>query len=125
MAKILIIDDAPEVRALMKAVLEGAGHSVAEAQGAVEGLTKVETGTFDLLMTDIIMPGMDGVEIIKRVRRSQPDIRIIAMSAGSERFPASFSMPMSQMHGADATLLKPVPNAELLSAVEEVLGSGA
>ena len=84
---ILVVDDHPIMREVVCQILEDAGHFVREAAEGHEALRKLSCARFDLVVTDIVMPEMDGIELIGELQRRYPDIRIIAMSGGSERFP--------------------------------------
>ena len=121
MARILIADDVESLRAMLRAVLETAGHTVEEAADGTECLAASDAAHFDLALVDMMMPGLDGIGAVKQLRLSRPDIGIIAMSGGQEGFPAGFSLTMSELYGADRQLLKPFSNAELLKTVDAVL----
>lgn len=121
MARILVVDDVPSVTALLRTVLESSGHSVVESNDGTAALAELARHGFDLVVVDMIMPGVDGVEMVKRLRAQGPTPAVIAMSGGSEEFPAACSLMMSEMHGADRLLFKPFDNDELLAAVDELL----
>lgn len=120
MAKILIVDDDIAVQATIRLVLERAGHSVVVASDGRKGLTALESGNFDLLFLDIFMPGMDGLETMRRVHQQQPLIPIIMISgnpvtsepASGPDFPTIATRP-----GAVRSLQKPFKPAVLLAAV--------
>lgn len=82
MALILVIDDDPSVRAAVQAVLEQQGMDVLVADSGAAGLRCLEAFAVDVAMVDIIMPGMDGLEIIRALRRRFPTVPVIAMSGG-------------------------------------------
>jgi CheY-like chemotaxis protein len=106
-ARILIVDDEPDVRYLIRVILESAGHTVTEARHGAAGLTSVESAPPDLVITDVMMPGMNGLEFIERLR-SDPNsaaIPILVVSGNSELATA-----------ANARLRKPFLAQELLSA---------
>lgn len=121
MANILVVDDAPSVTALLRALLEGAGHTVMEANDGAAGLRILSTATVDLVVLDMMMPGIDGIETVKRLRGDGHQVPVIAMSGGTDEFPAAFSLKMSEMYGADRLLFKPFENDELLEAVDQLL----
>ncbi|AWK88866.1 response regulator transcription factor [Azospirillum thermophilum] len=125
MARILVIDDVPSFTALLKVVLEGRGHSVTERHDGESGLAEAQQGGYELVMIDMMMPGLDGIECVRRLRTLGPPLTIIAMSGGTDRFPAAYSLKLSEMHGADRLLFKPFDNAELVATVEEVLAERA
>ena len=82
MPRILIIDDDPAMRHAMRAPLERHGHQVAEAGDGQAGLKLYQETIFDLVITDIIMAGMEGLETVLALRKFTPTLKIIAMSAG-------------------------------------------
>ncbi|MFC5357935.1 response regulator transcription factor [Azospirillum himalayense] len=127
MARILVIDDVPALTALLRMTLETQGHHVEEAHDGLSGLSMLEREPFDLAIVDMMMPGLDGIELIRRLRTrgASPVPSIIAMSGGTDDFPAAFSLTLSAMHGADRVLYKPFDNSELTAAVDELLATRA
>lgn len=125
MANILLVEDVPVVRMVLKRMLERAGHSVSEAADGGEALVCLAGGRFDLVVTDIWMPNVDGISLIGRARQSNPGVRIIAVSGGAPRAPQDFSIREALSAGADQALLKPVDKSELLGAVNALLGTAA
>src|ERR1700686_3050128 len=86
LARILVVDDEPDIRFMMRLILEGAGYSVTEARHGAAGLKSVKAGHPDLVTTDVMMPTMDGLELIERLR-SDPEtaaIPILVVSGNSE-----------------------------------------
>jgi len=112
MARILVIDDDNAVRLLLRAVLERRGHSVVEAANGTEGLWCYRAAPTDLVITDIQMPVMDGLQMIKELRGDFPTAKIIAMSGEKGRLAAA--QPFS--HG---TFEKPLYMEEFLDAVQK------
>lgn len=80
MAHILIVDDDRAIRTTIELLLKRAGHQVVAAADGREGLKKIEAERFDLLIVDIFMPGMDGLETIKIVHQLQPNLPVVVMS---------------------------------------------
>lgn len=121
MAKILVIDDDPAVRRATRRVLEAAGHAVAayeNGRGAVRDIAKESP---DLLITDIFMPEMEGLETIREARLRQPGLPIIAMSGIT--FEDRDYLGIAERFGAVATLKKPFRPAELLGLVNRLLAT--
>ena len=121
MARVLVVDDMPAVTALLRVALEDRGHSVVEANDGAACLDLVERENFDVIVLDMMMPGVDGIETVRRLRADGCDAAVIAMSGGTEAFPASISLKMSEMYGADRMLFKPFDNEELIAAIDELL----
>lgn len=120
MARILLIDDDAEVRGVLKAILESAGHETLEAENGKIGVQRAVEHHPDLVLTDILMPEKDGLEAIEEIRRRHPALRVIAMSGGG-RYPGFEFLEVAKWLGADALLTKPVRAAQLLEAVSRVL----
>lgn len=124
MARILIIDDDDYVRRPLRKMLEVAGHDVVEAREGDEGLKLQRDQPCDLVITDLFMPGKEGLQTIRELRREFPGVKIIAMSGGGLDHDVDF-LPYAQMVGALRTLAKPFERTDLLNAVAELLGPDA
>lgn len=122
MAHILVIDDDAPLRSLVREILEREGHSVADAEDGDEGLHLFRERLPDLVITDIIMPGKEGIETIQELRGECPGVRILAISGGGTRGPSG---PLwdARLLGADETLAKPFRIAELRDAVRRILST--
>lgn len=77
MARILLTEDDASLRAFLSRALERAGHVVVQAESAYAALPYIEADDIDLLLTDIVMPGMDGIELAQRARARLPELRIM------------------------------------------------
>ncbi|MBC7577908.1 MAG: response regulator [Tardiphaga sp.] len=124
MASILIIDDDKAVQIIVKLLLERDNHEVTCAGDGPSALRVFRDGRFDLLIVDIFMPGMDGLETMKRVHEYRSDVPIIvisghAFSTKNARLPDFLSM--STRLGAFCSLRKPFKSAVLLSHVTRCL----
>ena len=131
MANILIIDDERDVRIVLKEVLQREGYDVTLAVNGREGLQKLESGGADLVITDVIMPGIDGVAIVGEIREMHPEMPIIVISGGGNVAPMNYEpgaistsayLASAKTAGADRTLTKPFERKELVFAVKELLG---
>mgnify|MGYP001453251773 CR=1 FL=1 len=126
MARILIADDDRVVRATMSYLLGTRGHDVVEAAGGREGLARIASEHFDLLIVDIFMPDVDGLETIKRVLNHVPALPILVVS-GMTVGPGSGStgppdfLAMATKLGAVQRLRKPFRASEFLTAVNDCL----
>jgi CheY-like chemotaxis protein len=128
LANILIVDDDPAVQATMRIVLERAGHRVVVAGDGRKGLAIFEAGDFDLLILDIFMPGMDGLETMKFIHQRQPLIPILVISGRQISSDASSGpdfLKMATKLGAISSLQKPFRPVELLAAVAGCLEAAA
>jgi DNA-binding response OmpR family regulator len=120
MSRILVIDDDPMVRKVVVRILLRGGHDVLYAADGDEGLLTFRDQTPDLVITDIIMPGKEGIETIREISSLSPGARIIAMSGGFRQ--SSFDvLHIAGQLGACKTIAKPFSAAELLALVEHCL----
>ena len=122
MASILIVDDEPEILKVLKRTLESEGHTTAEAPDGRTALRRFAGRPTDLVITDIYMPNMDGIEFIIRVREAFPEAKVIAMSGGGH-LSQDKVLGAASMLGADEVLEKPFSVEDILGAVERVLGA--
>lgn len=120
MATVLIIDDEPGMRAIMRRALEHAGHAVVAASNGAEGLKRISEAPIDIVVTDLLMPELDGIELIFNLRKTRPNLRVIAISGGGQLPPDGY-LKIAQRGGARRILIKPFELRELLIAIEEEL----
>ncbi len=123
MSSILLIEDDSNFRVMLCIALRQMGHEVVEASEGEHGVGLFETGRFDLVITDLIMPGQEGIETITKLIKKHPTARIIAMSGGGRTSPESY-LKMAKRLGAKEILAKPFSMDELGCAVERVLSVG-
>jgi two-component system, chemotaxis family, chemotaxis protein CheY len=121
MAKtILSVDDSASMRQMVKLTLSGAGYQVIEACDGRDGLTKAQAGGIHMVLTDLNMPNMDGLALIKELRalpayKGVPIIFLTTESDDSKKNEAKAA-------GATAWIVKPFQEAQLLGVVKKVLG---
>ena len=122
MPRILIIDDEPLVRAVLRDILERHGHTVMEAPDGRAGLALWQHTPSDLVLTDMFMPDMDGIEVIVRLTQVWPQVKIIAMTGGAKHgnFMSTVA-PAAIRLGARHMLIKPFTIRTLLTVIEAVL----
>lgn len=120
MADIIIIDDEEPVRRAVRRILERAGHRILEAADGSEGLRLLGESGADLVVTDIFMPGKDGMETIQELKENFPDIPILAISGGAPYDPRG-ALVDAELFGANEVLAKPFSVEELQAAVERIL----
>jgi DNA-binding NtrC family response regulator len=114
MARILVIDDQEPIRSLLRIILEGAGHEVLEASNGRLGLELYRERSADLIITDIVMPEMDGLELLLELTRNFLNVKVIAISGGLVNGGA---LNVAKLLGARHTFKKPLDMEQLLSAV--------
>lgn len=107
MAVIVIVDDDPTVRLIATELLRSDDHVVLEAEDGIEALKIIRSMAVDLVVLDMLMPNMDGLETIGELRRSYPNIRILAISSGG-RVGVDQLLRTAMVLGADDTLVKPL-----------------
>lgn len=121
MASILIVDDNPQLRRVLGEVLTCEGHDVTLAENGVEALALYEGEPVELVITDIYMPEMDGIEFLIRIQNAFPDARVMAISGGGFVV-KRLLLDDAQVLGAVEALSKPFRHEEFLDAVERALG---
>lgn len=122
MARILLIDDDELLRDTVLQMLELDGHQVSEAADGEAGLQRFGDGRgFDLVITDILMPGIDGTRVIVELRRRWPDLKVLAISGGRRVLSPEFNLQSAGLAGADAQLGKPFTRAALQSALRAAM----
>lgn len=122
MANIVVIDDEPGVLTMISAVLERAGHGVVAFDNGKKGIDYLRRQASNLLITDIFMPEMDGLETVKIARALDPKMPIIVVSGGGSRGEMQY-LAFAHRFGATATLGKPFRPRDLLDLVGELLPS--
>ena len=120
MARILFIDDDEQTLDLFGQILKGAGHEVIMARDGVTGIALYLKNPTDLIITDIMMPVKDGMEVISELKRDFPQVKIIAISGTGREERREFFFDVSRILGAKRTFEKPIDPAELLQAIREL-----
>ena len=130
MARILVIDDEQYIRTALREVLEREGFEVSAAADGRKGLELLEDEGADLVITDIIMPGIDGVATLEQIKAAHPDLPVIVISGGGNVAPMEYEpgaistsafLASAAKAGASCTLTKPFNRQELVSAVNNLL----
>ncbi len=113
---VLVVDDDPSIRSLLVEILQESGFRVATAVNGREAFRAASDYPFDLVITDLVMPDHEGIELIRSLKKGYPHLRIIAISGavGSEIFDAA------RILGADATLMKPLSADALLQCINNL-----
>jgi CheY-like chemotaxis protein len=121
MPHILVIEDDAQFRQMLVQMLQKDGHEVKIAADGIAALKMLQTLKPDLIITDILMPRMDGVDTILELERRGSKIPIIAMSGGRRAVTAEFNLDSASLLGVAATLAKPFVRADLRKAIERAL----
>lgn len=121
MSHILLVDDDAQVLDVLSEMLHLEGHTVARAMNGLEAIDAMAEESFDLVITDLLMPEKEGLETIADLRTQRGNIPIIAISGGGRIGPMDY-LETARFIGADATLAKPFARDELISVVTELLG---
>jgi putative two-component system response regulator len=117
MSRILAIDDEEVIRMLVVEILESVGHEVVGAESAEHALDLLDTGEFDLIVSDVVMPGLSGLELLEAARRRQASLPIVLVTgAGTYE-----TLSQALTRGAAGLVTKPFAHAELQTAVSDAL----
>ncbi len=120
MANILIVDDDPTIQLIAGELLKAEGHAVVHAGDGVEALKALVAIPADLVVLDMLMPNMDGLETIMEMRKSHPEVKILAISSGGPMGPHDL-LRTAKLFGADDTLVKPLTFSTFGATVERLL----
>ena len=122
MAQILIIDDNKEFRKLLRETLGQAGHQVLEASNGQEGIDLYCKEQPDLVITDIVMPGVSGIQVVSELQKDFPGINIFAVSGGGKNDAQDYLDGIVSYGNVRYVFEKPFDMNELLEAVRDVVG---
>lgn len=118
--RILVVDDEQIVRLSCERALGPAGYEIDVAVDAYEGLKKLESGSFDLVLTDLKMPGMDGIEFLEKVKAGWPEVQVVIVTGYQTIDTAVKSIKL----GAFDYVNKPFTPEQIKEVVERALGGG-
>jgi CheY-like chemotaxis protein len=121
MPSILIIDDDADIRRLLRVALEKQSHVIYEAGDGVEGVRRWRENRPDLVITDLMMPGKDGLDTLFELVSLEPSVKVIAMTGGDWR-EAVDRLHDARLFGAVRTVAKPFTLSEMVRVIGEVLG---
>jgi len=117
MSRILVIDDEDVIRMLVVEILESAGHEVTSAESAEVALTLLEVAEFDLVVSDVIMPGLSGLELLEAVRARRASLPVILVTGAG----TYDTLSQALTRGAAGLVTKPFAHSDLQSAVADAL----
>jgi two-component system chemotaxis response regulator CheY len=115
--RVLIADDAPGVRESVAIAVEAAGMEAIRAANGLEAMAIIGERPVDVLVADIWMPDLDGLNLIKQVRALRPDLRIIAMTGGGARLTIETASSLAEVWGAEWVFVKPFDEAALIARI--------
>ena len=115
---ILLIDDNDQIRDILRRRLEEAGYFVMDAANGREGLRQFQQTPVDLVITDLLMPDSDGLEVTMTLRRESPHVKIIALTGGAGE---PNLLNIAKLLGAHRTMKKPIEMAELMEVLQQEL----
>lgn len=119
MAQILLADDDPSVREFVKRALVHQGHTVTSADDGSQALSCLEHDAYDLLITDVVMPGIDGIELSERATERCPDMKILVITGYADQQQRA----AVSKGGIDSILIKPFTLQQICSAANEALSA--
>jgi YesN/AraC family two-component response regulator len=119
MARILVVDDEAMLRGVVRKMLERNGHEVFDAADGALGTEAYRRLLTDIVITDIVMPNKDGIQLIVELKKEFPAVRLIAMSGGARTSERDF-LEVAKQYGVRQVLQKPFSRAELEAAVVAV-----
>jgi CheY-like chemotaxis protein len=119
---IMVVDDHAETRRALQLWLEAYGHTAVTAATGHEAMQHLADGKIDLVITDVLMPDGNGIELIAKIKKTRPHLRVLAISGGGPQATSSTCLHRAHSAGADALLLKPFKQDQLLNAMRYVLG---
>jgi CheY-like chemotaxis protein len=121
MTQVLVVEDDEIFRAMMEQMLSRDGHSVRTAPNGVQALEEVARQTPELIITDILMPEKDGIELIMELDRREIRVPIIAVSGGRRAISQEFNLESARLIGVKVTLPKPFTRDQLREAIHTAL----
>ena len=122
MKRVLIIDDDEAILRMMNKLISREGYEVMTASNGDEATYILKDDSmFDLVITDIIMPKKEGIEIVTMLKNEFPEIKVIAISGGGRFSPAGY-LKAADILGAHKTFIKPFNHREMLNAINELIG---
>ncbi len=122
MKRILIIEDDIAVQKMLKQTFERAGFEVCVANNGRIGIVLYRERSFDVVITDLIMPDMEGIETITALKKSDTDAKVIAISGGGRNKPVDY-LVLAEKLGANRTFSKPLDRQVLLQAVHQMIAA--
>jgi DNA-binding NtrC family response regulator len=117
--RVLVIDDSSGVRESLRIALTAAGLEVEVADNGRRGLNLLAARPFTIVVSDLWMPEVDGLNIIKRVRADYPHLRVFAVTGGGPRMTIETAGSLAEVWGAERVFVKPFDETELIQAIRD------
>ncbi len=114
---VLIIEDEEPIQLFLQQILERSGYGVTCVGRRVDATKLIKQQQFDVIVTDVLLPDGDGLELIMEIKKKQPAVRIIAMSGGGRYLTSADCLRMAKQLGAHAILSKPFTESQLFDAL--------
>lgn len=121
MAKILIVDDEQNIRNILRETLKKEQHEVFEASSGLDASAILDSNNIELMITDLVMPGKTGLDLIMEVKEQNPELTIIAISGGGGINGRFDYLPIAQLIGANNIIKKPFSISDIKQTVAELL----
>ena len=122
---ILVVDDVEDIREVLTQILQYEGYNVIAASNGKTAMEAIDGVRIDLVVTDILMPEMDGMELVNKIKGSTPDTKFILMSAGGRYLPAKdydYLEVAKKLTGASVVLKKPFEPTVLINIIGNMIG---
>jgi DNA-binding response OmpR family regulator len=116
---VLVVDDEPMTRNMLRMILSYAGHEIYEAEDGLDALQKIEQYSPDLVILDVMMPNMDGIDVCKALRKNEKTSNLPVVMLSARTNPADVEAGLAA--GANKYLTKPISRKQLLEEVQELL----
>ena len=117
--KVLIVDDSDDFLEILYEYLLNSGYDVSKSSNGKDALNKFSDFNPDIVVTDIVMPGVDGIELLVKLRKINPEVKIIVMSGGNMGHGKTY-LQLAEELGADSILNKPFKLSKLLEKLEKL-----
>ena len=115
--RVLVVDDIKPVRESLRIALTEVGHDVVTADAGAQALDLLAQDPFDVLVTDIWMPGVDGLTLVERTRTTYPRLRVFAMTGGGPRMTIETATTLAEVWGAETVFVKPSDERLLIAEI--------
>lgn len=119
--RILVVDDVDAVRESLRLALERAGYEVVEAADGEAALSIAQDAPADAVIADLWMPRLDGIDLLKALRRARPNLKVIAISGGGAGMSLEVAASLARAWGAEDVMVKPFDNETLVARLDAML----